>query len=69
MIFFTLFFLYWIWFSVKASGNFQSRSGALNHFHNGINDGDTKQASDGYCWVISLLFVCFLLRSVCSARC
>jgi amino acid transporter len=55
-IFFTLFALYWIWFPIKASGHFQSRSGAFNHFYNGINQGDKKEASDAYCWVVGVLF-------------
>jgi len=52
-IFFTLFVLYWIWFPAKtaASGQFQSRAGVFNHFYNGINGGETKQASDAYTWV------------------
>lgn len=28
----------------------------FNHFYNGINFGDGKQASDPYCWVIGALF-------------
>lgn len=28
----------------------------FNHFYNGINFGDEKQASDPYCWVIGALF-------------
>jgi amino acid transporter len=55
-IFFTLFALYWIWFPIKASGHFQSKSGAFNHFYNGINLGDKKEASDAYCWVVGVLF-------------
>lgn len=55
-IFFSLFFAYWIWFPVKASGNFQPSSGVFQHFYNNINYGDKKQASDAYCWVISTLF-------------
>ncbi|QYT03412.1 Amino acid or gaba permease [Trichoderma simmonsii] len=56
LIFFSLFFAYWIWFPTKASGNFQPSSGVFQHFFNNINEGDKKQASDGYCWVISTLF-------------
>lgn len=55
-IFFTLFLLYWIWFPIKASGHFQSTHGALGNFYNGINEGTTQQASDSYCWIISILF-------------
>ncbi|OCT50865.1 Thiamine transporter thi9 [Cladophialophora carrionii] len=56
-IFFSLFFMYWIWFPIKASEkHFNSSHGAFGLFYNGINLGDTKQASDGYCWVISVLF-------------
>lgn len=28
----------------------------FNHFYNGINFGDEKEASDPYCWVIGALF-------------
>lgn len=55
-IFFALFALYWTWFPAKASGHFQTRNGAFNNFYNGINEGDRKQASDAYCWVIGVLF-------------
>jgi amino acid transporter len=48
--------MYWIWFPIKASGNFQPASGVFNHFYNGINLGDRVQASDAYCWVVSMLF-------------
>ncbi|TVY59361.1 Thiamine transporter thi9 [Lachnellula cervina] len=58
VIFHILVLFYWIWFPIKASqtGGFQSRSGVFNHFYNGINDGDEKQASDAYCWIVSILF-------------
>ncbi|TVY15035.1 Thiamine transporter thi9 [Lachnellula arida] len=58
VIFHILILFYWIWFPTKASqtGGFQSRSGVFNHFYNGINDGDEKQASDAYCWIVSILF-------------
>lgn len=46
---------YWIWFPVKASGHFQSAS-ILTTFYNGINEGETKQASDSYCWIVAVLF-------------
>ncbi|KAK4539886.1 hypothetical protein LTR36_010280 [Oleoguttula mirabilis] len=57
-IFFVLFLFYWIWFPIKAAqnGHFQSRAGVFNHFYNGINEGDKKEASDAYCWVIGILF-------------
>jgi len=55
-IFFTLFALYWIWFPIKAAGHFQTREGVFNHFYNGINLGDKKEASDPYTWVIGVLF-------------
>ena len=40
-------------FPIKTatSGKFQSRAGVFNHFYNGINGGETKQASDAYTWV------------------
>lgn len=55
--------IYWIWFPIAASrrGGFQS-SAIFTRFYNGINlevdaDGHTiVQASDGYCWVIGVLF-------------
>lgn len=45
-------------FPIKAAqdGHFQSRAGVFNHFYNGINEGDKKDASDAYCWVIGVLF-------------
>jgi len=46
---------YWIYFPIKASGHFQPAS-ILTTFHNGINDGSGKQASDAYCWIIGLLY-------------
>ncbi|KAJ2970844.1 hypothetical protein NQ176_g7987 [Zarea fungicola] len=55
-IFFTLFFMYWIWLPVGAHGHFQPSAGVFKHFNNGINYGDKKQASDGYTWVVSTLF-------------
>ncbi|KIW91483.1 uncharacterized protein Z519_07449 [Cladophialophora bantiana CBS 173.52] len=56
-IFFSLFFMYWIWFPIKASEkHFNSSHGAFDLFYNGINLGDKKEASDAYCWVISVLF-------------
>jgi len=39
-----------------VTGRFQSASFVFKTFHNGINHGPTKQASDAYCWVISFLF-------------
>ncbi|TVY45160.1 Thiamine transporter [Lachnellula occidentalis] len=58
VIFHILVLFYWIWFPIKAAqtGGFQSREGVFNHFYNGINDGDEKQASDAYCWIVSILF-------------
>jgi len=51
VIFFSLFFLYWIWFPVKASQkHFNSSHGAFDLFYNGINLGTEKEASDAYCW-------------------
>jgi hypothetical protein len=41
---------------VAKDGSFQSRAGVFNHFYNGINGGETKQASDAYVWVIGVLF-------------
>jgi amino acid transporter len=38
------------------SGGFQPASGVFNHFYNGINLGPEKQASDAYCWIVSVLF-------------
>ena len=55
-IFFVLFFLFWIWFPIAVAGRFQSASFVFKTFHNGINQGPIQQASDAYCWVISLLF-------------
>ena len=55
-IFFTLFFLYWIWIPIKVAGNFQPSDQVFKHFYNGINGGETKQASDAYCWIVSILF-------------
>lgn len=55
-IFFVLLLLFWIWFPVAASGKFQSADFVFKKFHNGINRGPAKQASDTYCWIISLLF-------------
>ncbi|KIV86958.1 hypothetical protein PV11_02532 [Exophiala sideris] len=56
-IFFSLFLMYWIWFPVAASKkHFNSASGAFDLFYNGINLGTEKQASDPYCWAISVLF-------------
>jgi amino acid transporter len=59
-IFFTLFLFYWIWFPIKVAAtpdmHFNSASGVFRHFYNGINLGTTQQASDAYCWIISILF-------------
>lgn len=58
VIFHVLLVMYWIWFPIRASqtGGFQSGSGVFDHFYNGINLGEEKQASDAYCWTISVLF-------------
>lgn len=58
VIFHSLLLLYWIWFPIKAAqtGGFQPGSGVFKHFYNGINLGEEKQASDAYCWIISILF-------------
>lgn len=56
VIFFALFALYWIWFPIKASSSFQPAAGVFEHFYNGINDGAEKEASDAYCWIVSILF-------------
>jgi amino acid transporter len=57
IVFFSLFFMYWIWFPVKASQqHFNSSHGVFNLFYNGINLGDKEEASDAYCWLISVLF-------------
>ena len=55
-VFFILFFLFWIWFPIAVSGKFRSASFVFKTFHNGINLGPEKQASDAYCWVITFLF-------------
>ncbi|RVX66664.1 hypothetical protein B0A52_09477 [Exophiala mesophila] len=56
-IFFSLFFLFWTWFPIKASQqHFNTSYGVFGLFYNGINLGETKEASDAYCWVISVLF-------------
>lgn len=55
-IFFLLFFLFWLWFPIAVAGSFRPPSFVFQIFHNGINRGPTKPASDAYCWVISLLF-------------
>ncbi|TAQ84582.1 hypothetical protein B7494_g7099 [Chlorociboria aeruginascens] len=58
IIFHILFLLYWIWLPVRASqtGGFQTSAGVFRHFYNGINEGEEQQASDAYCWTISILF-------------
>lgn len=58
VIFHVLVIMYWILFPIKAAqtGGFQSGSGVFKHFYNGINEGPEKQASDAYCWIISILF-------------
>ncbi|MCJ1299427.1 hypothetical protein MMC08_002219 [Hypocenomyce scalaris] len=55
--FFSLMLLYFTWFPIKkASGHFQPASGVFQHFYNGVNEGTTMQASNGYTWIISILF-------------
>lgn len=59
MIFFSLFAMYWVWFPIAAATgdrHFNTRSGVFDLFYNGINLGETKQASDSYCWLVSILF-------------
>ena len=55
-IFFLLFFLFWTWFPISAAGRFQPASFVFTEFHNGVNQGSEKTASDSYCRVICLLF-------------
>ncbi|PPJ54315.1 hypothetical protein CBER1_06134 [Cercospora berteroae] len=55
-IFFVLLFLFWTWFPIEARGRFQSADFVFGKFRNGVNQGDSHQASDAYCWVISFLF-------------
>jgi hypothetical protein len=57
VIFHVLVTMYWIWFPISAvrGSGFQSGSGVFKHFYNGINEGDEKQASDAYFWIISIL--------------
>ena len=55
-IFSAMFFMFWIWFPVAAASNFRSADFVFHTFNNGISQDPTKQASDAYCWVISLLF-------------
>ncbi|KAH8660140.1 amino acid or gaba permease [Xylariales sp. PMI_506] len=57
VIFHVLLLLYWIWFPIRAhnTGGFQENSAVFNHVYNGIN-GEGGDASDAYCWVISILF-------------
>jgi len=59
IIFFSLFFMYWIWFPVRASDSthhFNTREGVFDLFYNGINLGTAMTASNAYCWIISVLF-------------
>lgn len=58
VIFHVLLVIYWIWFPVAAAqkGGFQSGHDVFQYFYNGINLGEKKQASDPYCWIISILF-------------
>jgi amino acid transporter len=59
VIFFSLFAMYWVWFPIAAATggrHFNTRAGVFDNFYNGINLGPTKQASDSYCWLVSILF-------------
>ncbi|KAH8816794.1 amino acid or gaba permease [Xylogone sp. PMI_703] len=62
VIFHILVLMYWIWFPIEASrkGGFQSSDGVFKHFYNGINFGEKQQASDAYCWIISILFAAWV---------
>ncbi|EFX03654.1 amino acid or gaba permease [Grosmannia clavigera kw1407] len=42
--------------SQRASGHFQTSTGAFDNIYNGINERNSNQASDSYCWVIGVLF-------------
>ncbi|PFH62472.1 hypothetical protein XA68_13374 [Ophiocordyceps unilateralis] len=55
-MFFVLFFVFWIWFPISVQGRFQSPEFVFKKFYNGVNQGSSQQASDSYCWMISLLF-------------
>jgi amino acid transporter len=57
-IFHVLIAFYWIWFPIAAhqKGGFQPASGVFNHYYNGINLGEEKQASDSYSYIITILF-------------
>lgn len=59
-IFSAVFLCYWIWFPTKVATtpgmHFNSASGALLLFYNGIDQGEARQASDAYCRIISILF-------------
>lgn len=70
LIFFLLFLLYWIWFPIEAAKrhHFQSGAGVFNHFYNGINFGDEKQASDAYCWVVGVLFGAWVFYAISRKR-
>lgn len=60
VIFHVLLLIYWFYFPLAIHRNrnaaFQHGSGVFQHFYNGINEGDKKEASDAYCWIISMLF-------------
>lgn len=55
-IFAVLLFVFWLWFPIAVAGRFRSPGFVFGKFHNGINHGPARQASDAYCWVISFLF-------------
>lgn len=58
VIFHLLILIYWTWLpiSAKRGGGFQSGEGVFRHFYNGINEGNKKEASDAYCWLVGVLF-------------
>lgn len=58
VIFHILVVFYWVWFPIVAhqKNGFQPASGVFNHYYNGINLGEEKQASDSYSYLITLLF-------------
>ncbi|RCI16332.1 hypothetical protein L249_3164 [Ophiocordyceps polyrhachis-furcata BCC 54312] len=55
-VFFVLFIIFWTWFPIGARGHFQPPDFVFRKFHNGVDQGPVQQASDAYCWLISLLF-------------
>lgn len=55
-VFFSLLIIYYIWIPIAVSGKFRPSRDVFQHFYNGINEGEAKQASNGYCWVIAVLY-------------